>query len=113
MTLAGLVDDGLSWAFEVVLPGFRVTADGSFVVTPAMMSSLVTPQSASEDAGTRVVRISWSRGPVVMSFEVVAVGCSLEAEEPVHSEFSRTMVKPTVAPVEAEEGPVCVSGGPS
>lgn len=66
----------------------------------------------------RVVRSSWSRGPVAMSFEVVAVGSSVdEAEEPVHSGISRTMVESTVAPVEAEvtaeEGPVCVSGGPS
>lgn len=88
----------------MVLPGFWVTADGPFVVTPTVMS----PRAASENAGMRVVSSSWSRGPVVTSFEVVAVGCSLdEAEEPVHSEFSRT--------VEAigEEGSVCVSGGPS
>lgn len=45
---------------------------------------------------------------------MVAVGCSLdEAEAPTHSEFSATVVKPTVADATAEEGAVCVSRGPS
>lgn len=88
-----------------------MTADGSFVVAPAVVSSPVTPRAA----GRRVVRSSWSRGPVATSLEAAALGCSVdEAEEPVHSESSRAAVEPTVeAEATAEEGAVCVRGGPS
>lgn len=96
----------------MVLPGFLVTADGSFVVTPGVMSSPVTPWPASEDVGIRVDRSSWST--VVTSVDVVAVGCSEEeAGELDDSEFSRTMVKSSLpGPVEAEATAV-EAGGPS
>lgn len=92
----------------MVLAGFWVTADGSFVVKPAVMSSLVTPWPASEDAGIRV-----DRSAVVTSVDVVAVGRGEEeAGELDDSEFSRTMVTPAVGPVEAEATAV-EAGGPS
>lgn len=93
--------------FDVVLAGCWVTAEGSFVVTPAAAPSLVTPWTASEDAGMRVVRSS--RSAVVTSFDVAA-----ELDD---SKFSRTVVRTTLGPVETEatagEGGVCVSRGPS
>lgn len=95
----------------MVLAGFWVTADGWFVVKPGVMSSLVTPWPASEDAGIRVDRSSWST--VVTSVDVVAVGCSEEeAGELDDAKFSRTMVKPAVGSVEAEATAV-EAGGPS
>lgn len=101
----------------MVLAGCWVTAEGSFVVTPAVAApSLVTPWTASEDAGIRVVRSS--RSAVVTSFDVAAVDAAVdEAAELDDSKFSRTVVRPTLGPVETEaiagEGGVCVSWGPS
>lgn len=100
----------------MVLAGCWVTAEGSLVVTPAAAPSLVAPWAASEDAGRRVVRSS--RSAVVTSFDAAAVGAGVDgAAELDDSRFSRTVVGPTLGPVEAEatagEGGVCVSWGPS
>lgn len=100
----------------MVLAGCWVTAEGSFVVTPAVAPSLVTPWTASEDAGIRVVRSS--RSAVVTSLDVAEGGAGVdEAAELEDSTFSRTVVRPTLGPVEtggtAGEGGVCVSWGPS
>lgn len=98
--------------FDVVLAGCWVMAEGSFVVTPAVVSSLVTPWIASEDAGIRVVRSS--RSAAVTSLDVAAVGAGLdEAAELDDSKFSRAVVRSPLGPVETEaaagEGGVCVS----
>lgn len=112
MTLVGFPGDGLTRGFDVVLAGCWVTAEGSFVVTPAVASSPVTPWTASEDAGIRVVRSS--RSAVVTSLDAAAVDAGAdEAAELDDSRFTRTVVRPPLGPVETEaaagEGGVCVS----
>lgn len=85
----------------MVLAGCWVTAEGSFVVTPAVVSPLVAPWTASEDAGMSVVRSS--RSAAVTSFDVAAVAAGVdEAPELDDSKFSRSVVKPTSGPVETE-----------